>query len=185
MPYLPTIKPTIKLIGVLILLSGCNSYSGQSEFRKLQQKLDGFSDKIVAAGGKATKEGKAMHGFQMSGWLIDLSGAKIDDDLIENIIVVGKSDPVFQLNLSKSNITNEQLTKLDAGNVLQKMVNLDLSNTAINDAGLDKLSNFYCITELNLKGSAATAAAAKRMGAKQIANSNTPAPFKKQPKLKI
>lgn len=177
--------PKLNWIGFMILLSGCNSYSGPSEYRQLQQKLEGFSAKIEAAGGKAIKEGKAMHGFQMEGWLIDLSNAKINDELIDHIIVVGKTDPVFQLNLSKSNITNEQLAKLDAGNVMQKMVALDLSNTGINDAGLDKLSNFYCLTDLNLKGSSATAAGAKRMGSKQIANSNTPAPFKKQPKLKI
>ena len=176
----------LKYTGILILLllSGCGGY-GPSEYQQLKQKLDGFSDVIKAAGGKATKEGKSLHGFQMAGWLIDLTNAKITDELIDHIIVIGKSDPVFQLNLSNSNITNEQLAKLDAGNVLQKTIDLNLSNTPINDAGLDKLSNFYCVTDLNLTGSAATAVGAKRMGSKQISNSNTPAPFKKQPKLKI
>jgi hypothetical protein len=168
-----------------ILFSGCGGYSGPSEYRRLQQQLDSFSSVIEAAGGKATKEGKSMHGFQMAGWLIDLSNANVTDALIDHIIVVGKTDPVFQLNLSNTKITNEQLIKLDAGNVLQKMVDLDLSNTPIDDAGLDKLSNFYCLTKLNLKGTAATSAAAKRMGNKQIGNANTPAPFKKHPKLTI
>ena len=177
--------PGLKTIGVLILLSGCGGYTGPSEYQQLKQKLDGFSGVITAAGGKATKEGKTLHGFEMAGWLIDLTNAKITDDLIDHIIVIGKSDPVFQLNLSNSNITNDQLAKLDAGNVLQKTVDLNLSNTAINDAGLDKLSNFYCVTDLNLTGSAATAAGARRMGSKQISNSNTPPPFKKQPKVKI
>ena len=177
--------PGLKTIAVLILLlSGCG-YTGPSEYQQLKKKLDGFSDVIKAAGGTATKEGKSMYGMQMAGWLIDLTNAKINDELIDHIIVIGKTDPVFQLNLSNTKITNEQLAKLDAGNVLQKTVDLNLSNTPINDAGLDMLSNFYCVTELNLTGSAATAAGARRMGSKQISNSNTPAPFKKQPKLKI
>ncbi|HUP78867.1 MAG TPA: hypothetical protein VM260_09950 [Pirellula sp.] len=178
-------KPFHKTIGVFFLLfSGCG-YTGPSEYQQLKQKLDGFSEVVKAAGGNATKEGKSLHGFQMAGWLIDLSNAKITDELIDHIIVIGKTDPVFQLNLSNTKITNDQLAKLDAGNVLQKTVDLNLSNTPINDAGLDKLSNFYCVTDLNLTGSAATAAGAKRMGSKQISNANTPAPFKKQPKLKI
>jgi hypothetical protein len=169
---------------IAMAASGCG-YSGPSEFRQLQQKLDSFADVIRSAGGEATKEGKSMHGYQMAGWLIDLSGATITDDLIDHIIVIGKSDPVFQLNLSNTNITDEQLAKLDSGNVLQKMVDLDLSNTTISNSGLEQLSNFYCLTTLNLKGSKATAAAAKRLGEKQISNKNTPAPFKKQPKLTI
>jgi len=177
--------PALQFTGLLILLTGCGGYSGPSEYQQLKQKLDGFSGVIAAAGGTASKEGKTMYGFQAAGWLIDLTDAKITDELIAAITDVGQSDPVFQLNMSNSKITDDQLAKLDTGKALQKTVDLNLSNTAITDAGLDKLSNFYCITELNLKGSAATAAGAKRMGNKQISNSNTPAPFKKQPKLKI
>lgn len=180
-----TSVPVQTLVGIALFFAGCNSYSGPSEYQQLKQKQQGFSELIAAAGGKASKEGKAMAGFQMAGWLIDLSNAKISDELIAALVDVGQSDPVFQLNLSNSQITDDQLSKLDAGKVLQKTVNLDLSNTSISDAGLDKLSNFYCITDLNLKGSKATSAGAKRMGSKQISNSNTPAPFKKQPKLKI
>ena len=171
--------------GVSIFLSGCGAYSGPSEYERFKQKQDGFSGVIAAVGGTAKKEGKTMHGFQMTGWLIDLTDAEISDKLIGQIIEAGQSDAVFQLNFSNSDITDDQLAKLDAGKVLQKTVDLNLSHTAITDAGLDRLSNFYCLSVLNLKGTAATKEGAKRLGDKKIANPETPLPFRKQPELTI
>jgi len=167
----------------LMLVCGCSS--GPSEYEKYKNASKGFEKAIADAGGNAKKEGKAMFGFQMSGWTIDLSGAKLTDPLVEQIIQVAQENPVFDLNLSKTSVTDAQLEKLDSGKVLQKTVNLNLSDTAITDAGLDKLSNFYCITNLNLKGSKASKEAARRMGDKKIANPQTPAPFKKQPVVVI
>lgn len=177
---------TLTLASVLaIILSGCGGYNGPSEYDKLKQKEQGFAGIIAAAGGSAVKEGKAMHGFQMTGWSIDLANADINETLIAKIIEVAQNDPVFQLNFSGSNITNEQLEELDSGSVLQKTVDLNLSKTSITDAGLDTLNNLFCLTTLNLKESGATAAGAKRLGDRKIANPTTPAPFKKQPQLTI
>lgn len=170
---------------ILTTSFGCGIMSGPSEYEKYKQKEKNFADLIASAGGKAKKEGKSMFGFSMTGWMIDLSGAKITDRLLDRIIEVAQHDPIFELNLSKTQITDAQLAKLDAGKVLQKTVVLNLSETPITDAGLDKLSNFYCIMKLNLKGTAATKEGAARMGEKKIANPQTPAPFKKQPELEI
>lgn len=166
-------------------LSGCGLSSGPSEYEQYMKKAQSFGDVIAAAGGNAKKEEKSLHGFKLYGWLIDLSGVEIPDLIITRIIEVAQNDPVFQLNFSNSNITDEQLAKLDAGKVLQKTVDLDLSNTKITDAGLDRLSNMYCISYLNLKGSSATKAGATRLGDRKIASPTTPAPFKKQPEVKI
>ena len=177
---------TLTVASVLaIILSGCGGYNGPSEYDKLKQKEQGFAEIIAAAGGSAVKEGKAMHGFQMTGWSIDLANADINDTLVAKIIEVAQNDPVFQLNLSGSNITNEQLEELDSASVLQKTVDLNLSKTSITDAGLDTLHNLFCLTTLNLKESGATTAGAKRLGDRKIANPTTPAPFKKQPQLTI
>lgn len=175
----------LPLACVFFLLSGCGSFSGTSEYDQAKQGQQGFADVIAAAGGTASREGKRMHGIEMTGWLVDLTGAEITDELIASIAEVAEKEAVFQLVLSKTNITDDQLGKLDNGNVFQKTVVLDLSGTAITDAGLDKMSNFHCITELNLKGSKATKAGATRLGKKQIANPGTPAPFRKQPKVEI
>ncbi|MEZ6059379.1 MAG: hypothetical protein R3C19_03350 [Planctomycetaceae bacterium] len=178
----------ITMLSILALpvMAGCGgSYYGPSEYELAKQKQQGFSDLIAEAGGTASKEGKRMFGFEMTGWLVDLSGAEISDDLIESITEVAAKDAVFQLVLSKSTITDDQLSQLADGGVFQKMVVLDVTETAVTDAGLDRLTDVHCITELKLKGSSATKAGAARLGSRQIANPDTPAPFKKQPKVDI
>jgi hypothetical protein len=168
------------------VMTGCgDSYTGPSAYQQLKMQEEGFGGVIAAAGGSAKKEGATMHGFQMSGWQINLAGGQVTDEIVDAIIEVGKVDPVFLLNLSRTGITDDQLARLDSNKVLQKTVELDLSETAISDAGLDRLSNYYCITKLNLKGSKATSAGAKRLGDRMIASPITPQPFKKQPKLEI
>jgi hypothetical protein len=151
----------------------------------MKQEADGFAKMVADAGGKAARESRAMHGLQDEGWFIDLKNGKITDELIDAAVEAAAKDPVFQLELGGSNITDEQLGKLDKGKVLQKVFVLDLSNTGITDAGLDGLSNHYVIRDLKLKGSKATSAAAKRLGDRQMKSPETPAPFKKQPKVEI
>jgi len=168
-----------------IVTSGCGGYYGPSDRELYEKRVKGFIDTVVAAGGTASKEGKSMGGFQMTGWLINLSGADTTDDLIEEIIFVGKQDPVFQLNLSKSKITDEQLGKLDAGTVFTKVYDLDLSDTAITDAGLDKIQHVHILSELKLKGSGATSAGVKRLSERKIASPQTPQQFKQPPKTDL
>lgn len=173
------------LFVLLLFNAGCGFLSGPSEYEKYMNREKSFEKLIASAGGNAKKEGKAMHGFKMVGWFIDLSGVDMTEKLISQVIEVAQNEAIFDLNLSNTSITDEQLAELDAGSVLQKTVNLNLSQTGITDAGLDSLSNFYCLSSLNLKGSKATLEAAKRMGDKKIANPQTPAPFKVQPKVEI
>lgn len=169
---------------LMTLVSGCG-YSGPSEYEQYQNRRLSFVESIQALGGSAEFGEKSMHGFKMNGWLIKLSGAEISDDLISSIVEHTRDQAVFQLDLSGSKITDAQLVALDVGKVLQKTVDLNLSNTAITDAGLDQLQNFYCISELKLKGSSATKAAAIRMGERKIASPITPAPFKTQPNVDL
>ena len=176
---------TFQMALILAFTSGCGFMSGPSEYEKYMNREKSFEKLVASAGGNAKKEGKAMHGFKMVGWIIDLSGAELTDKLISQIIEVAQNEAIFDLNLSNTSITDDQLAELDAGSVLQKTVNLNLAQTGITDAGLDSLSNFYCLTSLNLKGSKATQEAGKRMGEKKSANPQTPAPFKVQPKVEI
>ncbi|MFN9974548.1 MAG: hypothetical protein ACK58T_32120 [Phycisphaerae bacterium] len=172
--------------GLVTVFTGCGSgYSGPSEYEQYQKKRMGFVETIQSLGGKAEYGEKSMHGFRMSGWLIQLPGADVSDELISQIIEHTRDQAVFQLNFSGSKITDAQLVALDAGKVLQKTVELDLSNTAITDAGLDKLQRLYCLSELKLKGTSASKSAATRLGDRKIASPITPAPFKKQPNVDL
>lgn len=183
---LPLRSLVILIFGFVVSgVVGCGMMNGPSEYEKFMQKRKSFEQIVADAGGKATKEGREMFGFKAVGWFIDLSGVKITDKLIAQIVEIGGAEGVFVLDLSKSEITDAQLKKLDEGKVLVKTVDLNLADTQITDAGLDQLSEYYCVMKLNLKGSKATKQGAKRLSDKKIANQHTPAPFKKAPELII
>ncbi|TWU08937.1 hypothetical protein CA54_41760 [Symmachiella macrocystis] len=167
------------------LLPGCGLFEGKSEYQQMMDKRSDFSGIVAAAGGSAVMEKRSMHGIHGVGWFIDLSGAEIDDKLLSAIADVVKEKPVYGLNLADSSITDKQLARLDKDDVLQKVFFLNLSNSKITDAGIDSISNIYVIHELNLKGTAVTAAAVKRLGDKQMAQKQTPDALRTRPKTDI
>ncbi|MCA9158951.1 MAG: hypothetical protein KDA72_11520, partial [Planctomycetales bacterium] len=57
----------LMFMGIVVHIAGCNSYSGPSAYQQLKQQQQSFIDQIAAARGTASKEGKTMFGFQMSG----------------------------------------------------------------------------------------------------------------------
>ena len=181
-------SPRLHLVVIFIagLCCGCSGlFRGESEYEQQKKKEQGFAGLVEAAGGSAIKEGRILKGFTGVGWFVNLEGAEISSQLLDALVTAVEKDPVYELVLSGSTITDEQLAILDAGKVLQKVIVLDLSKTAITDAGLDKLKNHYVISDLKLSGSQATTAGAKRLGDRQIASPQTPQPFKKQPELDI
>lgn len=173
------------LLGALLLAAGCSgAFSGKSQYEQMKEKERAFSDMIKEAGGSASNEGREMHGVQATGWFIDLSGATITDDLLDAMAQeVAAGNPVFELNLSNSTLTDDQLARLDADKVLQKVFNLNLSGTAVTDAGLDRLANHYVIHDLNVAGTQISDAAIKRLGDRQLAAEATPKPFRTRPQV--
>ncbi|MEO2036130.1 MAG: hypothetical protein ABGZ35_28995 [Planctomycetaceae bacterium] len=170
---------------IVLLPAGCGFYDTKSGYEQMKEENQSFSDLVEAAGGSAERRPITVPGFQNVGWIVDLSGAEITEDLIEKMLEYNKRDPFLQLNLSDSTITDEQLAQLDAGDVLQKVYTLDLKNTGITDAGLDGISNFYVIHELWLKGTQVTLEAVERLGDKQLAQKYTPKPLRTRPKVDI
>ena len=169
---------------------GCSSYSGKSEYEQFKEKQSSLVDPIVAAGGTAKKEGRALSAvpgaMQGDGWFIDLHGATITDEVIDSIIKIRKDDGmVFDLNLNGSTITDAQLAKLAEGNVLGTVFILNLGGTGITDAGLDKIENVFCMMELILSNSKATMAGAKRLGERKVKNPQTPKVFQTPPKITL
>src|SRR5439155_23517457 len=88
-------------------------------------------------------------------WAIDLSGQQLSDEVFDQL---GKVGYITELNLSKTNVTDAHMERVNApavGNLLRK---LDLSHTAITDAGLAKLDGLYILASLDLSGTKVTAA---------------------------
>jgi hypothetical protein len=93
------------------------------------------------------------------GWVLNLSGKPISDDVFDRMQRLGN---VTDLDLSKTNLTDEQMARLADPAVGGILVNLDVSNTAVTDAGLEKLTNLRFLKSLNLTGTKVTPAAVER-----------------------
>jgi hypothetical protein len=176
------------LLAAALLIPGCSGmFSGASEYEQAKQVEDEFAAKIAAAGGSAVRKGGRRGGFEANGWIIDLSGDTVTDGLIDAIIAKVKEghNDVFELNFNGSTITNEQLAKLDEGTVLRKVFVLDLSNTGITDAGIDKLENVHVLEDLRVTGTKVSREAATRLGERKVKHPQTPKPFQVPPKITL
>ena len=78
-----------------------------------------------------------------------------------------------ELDLKGSNVTDDQMARLNEQGVGNMLIRLDLSNTAISDAGLYKLTDLYCLMNLNLTGTRVTADGMQRFLAQRQNNPKT------------
>ena len=165
----------------LCMAPGCSRYSAVSEYEQLQQSKKSFGELVVAAGGKAEEKQFAVAGASGKAWVVNLAGGKITDELVEEL---GKLTYVAELNLSKSNVTDAQLLKLDELRVCKTVMNLDLGDTAVSDASFANLKNLHCLAKANLKGTKVTKKGIEDFRKAYLAHPNTVAFFKK-PKFEI
>jgi len=146
-------------------LAGCGrSNYGPSDYAKMPQREEGAADYIRNRGGKLAKKSYP----QGQAWTVDLHGATIDDELFTRLKELVR---ITELNLSKTNLTDEQMARIndDTGSLILK---LDVSNTAVSDAGLDKLTGLPILTNLNLSGTKVTAAGVDRFRKSRQSNPN-------------
>ncbi|MGQ0637727.1 MAG: hypothetical protein ACT4QC_24380 [Planctomycetaceae bacterium] len=87
---------------------------------------------------------------------IDLSGSKaISDKTFELIRTSGMI--VMELNLSDTNVTDDQLALLSGKELSGGLARLNLSNTEISDKGIEHLAALGFLGDLNLTNSKVTA----------------------------
>ena len=160
-------KPILALIavGVAVLIivgywffpsSGHGQAPGTSDFEQAQQAAKEASDSIAGQGGTVKD---APNPLGKKAYAVKLSGATISDKIIDDIQSLGY---VIDLDLSRSKITDQQLAEMNKLGVTTYLLKLDLSQTAISDAGIEGLKNMVLLKELNLAGSQCTKAGADR-----------------------
>jgi hypothetical protein len=140
---------TAVLALALLVTAGCKrrDTTNYLELEKQRQEqagasAEGLGIKVVR---KSYPQGQA--------WAVDLSGKQVTDATFD---MLKKFDHITELNLSKTNITDAQMARVNAvGGVLLK---LDLSNTAVSDSGLEQLKSLLLLTQLNLSGTKVTPA---------------------------
>jgi hypothetical protein len=158
--------PAAVLLLLLAGAPGCGKGDGLSLAERAQKPKDDAKSAIEQMGGVVT----VFHHPLGDGWSVNLSGAQISDDLFDHLKALGR---VAELDLSRSTVTDEQVARLGepgVGNVLTK---LDLSQTAVTDAGLGKLTGLGVLTQLKLVGTKVTPQGVERFKAERDSNPNT------------
>ena len=133
-------------------LAGCGyGSSGPSNYERMVYAQENAASGLTAKGATVLKKryppGEAYN--------VDLSGATIDDDVLGHLGALG---PVAELNLSGSNITDEQFGSVATREKLGHLYKLDISNTQISDKGLLEAAELGVLAEIKAKGSKVTPA---------------------------
>src|SRR4029077_19745918 len=109
------------------------------------------------------------------------SGKQISD---ETFVTIKKLEHITELNLSKTNVTDAEMERLNEPERGRFFLKLNLSSTAVTNAGLEKLSDLNLLMELNLIGTKVTPAAVERFKKDRAKNPNL-MPLFKSPTIKL
>lgn len=149
---------------ILIGASGCGSgNSGPSDYDKMVEAQKGTSETLAAAGVKV-KQKQYPLGIA---WVVDMTGVTVTEDLLRKVKALGN---IAELDLKKSTVTDAHLGTMRELELHILLAKLDLSQTAISDAGLEKLDGNLFLTELNLTGTKVTAAGVDQFKKKRQAS---------------
>lgn len=146
----PTVLLTLLLLAALL---GCEKH-GLSDYEREQKKKEEVLSSLREQGGTVTTKSYPRHG---TGYVVDLKGAHLNDRTFQ---ILKDLQRVTELDLSKSSITDEQMDQLNQ--VAFVLLKLNLSDTKVTDAGLDKLTNLKMCFDLDLAGTQVTPAGVER-----------------------
>jgi len=158
-----------------VVLSGCGPKDGLSDY---DRKMQGIQDTVEALKSQGAKLEK-RHYQLGEAWVVDLNGMEITDDLLKKVRGLGH---IAELNLSKSTFGDDHMDLFQSLTLGGVAVKLDFSQTALSDAGFEKLDSPRFLQELNLTGTKVTAAAVERFRAKRR-NDQSILPAFKNPKI--
>jgi hypothetical protein len=162
----------------LAALSGCRvGDGGANDYERKQKTKENAAAALQGMGAKLSEQvfpqGRA--------WAIDFSGQQISDETVDHLKNMGY---IVQLNLSKTNVTDAHMARVNEMGIGNLLLTLDLSHTAVSDAGLAKLDGLFLLTTLTLTGSKVTPAGVNRFRSERSANSKIDARFK-SPNIKL
>ncbi|MBL8851187.1 MAG: hypothetical protein JNG89_16015 [Planctomycetaceae bacterium] len=149
---------------------GCRPSAPANEYQQLVETLKSSEDRLNAVGKIERKTYPPG-----SAWSIDLHGATIDDQIIQDIVSL---DLVSELLLGGATITDAQLQTLLTSDRTGYLNVLDISKTAITDAGVAGVADKKYLQTLNVQGSQVSEAFAAKLNSDRQGNNDIPAMFK-------
>jgi hypothetical protein len=164
------------VLAAVLALAGCGPRDGLSDYERMKQGQQNAGDSLTAQGAKLQQKDYP----QGSAWAVNLGGMTITDDLLKQVKQLGR---VTELDLNKSTVTDAHLALINELGLGTLLLKLDLSHTAVTDAGFEKLENLVLLTDLNLTGTKVTHAAVERFKKNRQTDNRVP-PFAKNPKIR-
>jgi hypothetical protein len=135
-----------------VALSGCTKSDGKSDYERMMEDQKSTATSLSGAGVKVQQKQYPVG----IGYVVDLRGLTITDDLLKEVKKLGN---IAELDASRSTITDDHLKLMHEIGLHTLLAKLDLSNTAVTDAGLGHLEGCIFLSELNLSGTKVTPAA--------------------------
>jgi hypothetical protein len=158
---------------VLFVFAGCSKgRKGVSEYQVMRDEQEKVASQLRDKG-MVVESRKYPQG---DAWAITLKDAEINDEVFGRMKKVGH---ITELDLSGSTITDDQMAKINDMEVGALLLILDLSNTQISDAGLDKVEDLLLLRTLRLKGTKVTDEGVQRFLDKRQSNKKIPGNFKR------
>ena len=150
------VRRAVALFALAALVPACSKpYDGVSDYDREQQAKQAAADAAKSAGLKMTEKtyplGKA--------WVVDMKGMTVTEEHFRKLKEAGH---VAEIDLSKSTITDDQLGRMRESGVCATLYKLNLSDTGVTDAGLQKLEGLGFLIDLNVRGTKVTQAGADR-----------------------
>src|SRR5262249_34875951 len=124
----------VAVVAAALALAGCGQ-GGLSHYEKAKLREQSLVERLQSQGAKL----KEMQYPQGNAWSVNLSELTITDDMLRQVQQLGN---ITELDLSKSTITDEQLGLVNELHLTTLLLKLDLSRTAVTDAGFEKLDLF-------------------------------------------
>lgn len=161
----------IPFLGFAFFIAGCgDDGTGPGSYQAVEQAKAQSEEKLKTLGAKLERK-KYPPG---DAWAVDLSGKELNEETWTALRLL---DRIAELNLSGTKFNDEQVETLNPLSGL--LINLNLSNTEITDAGLRKLEAIR-LMELDVSKSKVTA-----QGAAEIAKSRAADPKVMFKQLKV
>jgi hypothetical protein len=174
--------PFVTALGLLAVLPmlGCNR-SAEEAYREVKEKAKAQGNAVQALRDQGAKLEEKAYLRSQKAWAVDLSGQQVSDETFD---LLKKIHPIAELNFSKTNFSDALTDKLNDPDVCATILKLNLSNTGLADAGLEKLTHLFALQELVLTGTQVTAAGVDKFRQTRTSNAKIPALFR-SPKIEF